>query len=62
MKKLFFTSNTRHYYKTDERKVPNEIDNANGIVDQIKQLIDRNSVMLYIASSPDDSEKVDSKY
>mgnify|MGYP006958761270 CR=1 FL=1 len=39
MKKLFFTSNTKHYHKINGRKVPNEIDNTNGIVDQIKQLI-----------------------
>lgn len=60
MKKLFFTSNTNHYHKVNDKKVPNEIDNTNCIVDQIKQLMDRNNAILYIASSPDDSEKVDS--
>ena len=60
MKKLFFTSNTKHYHKVDGKKVPNEIDNTNGIVDQIKQLIDDNKGILYIAANPDDSEKVDS--
>lgn len=60
MKKLFFTSNTKHYHKVDGKKVPNAIDNTNGIVDQIKQLMDFNNGILYIASSPDDSEKVDS--
>ncbi len=59
MKKLFFTSNTKHYYKINGRKVPNEIDNTNGIVDQIKQLIGGNNAILYIAASPDDSEKAD---
>lgn len=59
MKKLFFTSNTRHYHETDGKKIPNKIDNTNGIVDQIKNLIDVNNSILYIASSPDDYEKVD---
>ena len=38
MKKLFFTSNTKHYYKDNDMKLPKEIDNTNGIVDQIKKL------------------------
>ncbi len=60
MKKLFFTSNTKHYHKIKGEKFPNEVDNTNGIVDQIKQLMSANSGILYIAASPDDSEKVDS--
>ena len=60
MKKLFFTSNTKHYHKIDGKKIPNEIDNTNDIIDQIKQLIDANNAILYIAASPDDSEKIDS--
>lgn len=61
MKKLFFTSNTKHYHKINGEKFPNEIDNTNGIVDQIKQLMSANNEkILFIASSPDDSEKVDS--
>lgn len=60
MKKLFFTSNTRHYHKIDGKKVPNEIDNTNGIIDQMKQLMDANNGILYIAASPDDSQKADS--
>ena len=38
MKKLFFTSNTKHYYKDNDTTYPKEIDNTNGIVDQIKKL------------------------
>lgn len=65
MKKLFFTSNTKHYHKINGEKFPNELDNANGIVDQIKQLMSDNNEILYnkilfIASSPDDIEQVDS--
>ena len=59
MKKLFFTSDTKHYHKINGKRVPNEVDNSNGIIDQIKQLMDANNGILYIAASPDDSEKVD---
>lgn len=45
MKKLFFTSNTKHYHKTDGKKIANEIDNTNGI--------------LFIAANPYDIEKAD---
>lgn len=60
MKKLFFTSNTKHYYKDNDMKLPKEIDNTNGIVDQIKKLINKNHSILYIASDPNDYEKIDS--
>lgn len=60
MKKLFFTSNTKHYHKVNGEKIPNEIDNTNGIVEQIKRLIGGNHAILFIAASPDDSEKTDS--
>ncbi|MDO4271828.1 MAG: Type 1 glutamine amidotransferase-like domain-containing protein [Candidatus Saccharibacteria bacterium] len=59
MKKLFFTSDTKHYHKIDGKKVPNAINNVNGIVDQIKQYADPNKGILYIAASPDNSESVD---
>lgn len=59
MKQLFFTSNTKHYHKVNEKRLPNKIDNTNGIVDQLKQRIDENDVILFIAASPDDREKVD---
>lgn len=60
MKKLFFTSDTKHYHILNDKKIPNEIDNTNGIVNQLKELIASDNVILYIASSPDDREKVDS--
>ena len=60
MKKLFFTSDTKHYHIIDGKKFSNEIDNTNEIVNQIKQLIDGDNAILYIASNPDDSEKIDS--
>lgn len=60
MKKLFFTSNTKHYYKDNDTTYPKEIDNTNGIVDQIKKLINGNYSILYIASDPNNYEKIDS--
>lgn len=59
MKKLFLTSDTNHYHKINSEKIPNEIDNTNGIVNQIKQLIDNKNAILYIAASPNDNEKID---
>lgn len=59
MKKLFFTSNTKHYHKENDVNVANNIDNINGIVNQIRSILDGNNTILYVASSPDDYEKVD---
>ena len=56
MKKLFFTSNTKHYYKDNDMKLPKEIDNTNGIVDQIKKLI--NDDELYNRIIYENPEKV----
>lgn len=39
MKTIFLTSNTKHYHKINNKKVANEIDNINGIVEQIKKLV-----------------------
>lgn len=60
MKKLFFTSDTKHYHEVDGIKVANEIDNINGLVNQLKDYIANYGSILYIASSPGDKEKVDS--
>lgn len=59
MKKLIFTSNTKHYHKENDIKVANEIDNTNGIVDQIKSMLERQHTILFIAASPDDYEMVE---
>ncbi len=61
MKKIFFTSNTKHYHKVDDKKIANEIDNSNGFVDQINQLLGNNkdNTILYIAADPNDFAKVD---
>ena len=60
MKTLFFTSNTKHYHKVNGKKIPNEIDNTNGIVDQIKERINENNTILYMASNPENSKEIDS--
>lgn len=60
MKTLFFTSNTKHYHKVNGKKIPNKIDNTNGIVDQIKERINENNTILYMASNPENRKEIDS--
>lgn len=59
MKKLFFTSNTKHYHQVGDKKLANKLCNINGIVDQLKSAILNFDSILFVASSPDDIEKVD---
>ena len=59
MKKLFLISNTKYYYKENDVKVANEIDNTNKIVDQMKNMLERQNTILFIVASFDDYEKVD---
>lgn len=58
MKKLFFTSNIKNYKQVGNFKVAKEIDNINGIVDQLKCAILNFDSILCVASSPDDIQKV----
>ena len=51
-------SDFKHYHKLNGEKVANELDNSNGIVDQIKNSLNGNNTLLFIASSPDDEEKI----
>ena len=51
-------SDFKHYHKLNGEKVANELDNSNGIVDQIKKSLNGNNTLLFIASSPDDEEKI----
>ena len=53
-------SDFKHYHKVNGEKIANELDNSNGIVDQIKDNLNGNNAILFIASSPDDKEKVNS--
>lgn len=59
MKKLFLISNTKYYHKENDVKVANEIDNTNKIVDQMKNMLERQNTILFIVASFDDYEKVD---
>lgn len=52
-------SDFKHYHKLNGKKVANELDNSNGIVDQIKNSLNGNNTLLFIASSPDDKEKIE---
>ena len=52
-------SDFKHYHKVNGEKVANELDNSNGIVDQIKNSLNGNNAILFIASSPDDKEKIE---
>jgi len=50
--KVFLTSNLNHYEKIDRVKVAKEIDNTNGLVDQLKSKLEvLNSKLLDIGRS-----------
>lgn len=55
----FLTSNLKHYHKVDGEKIAKEIDNTNGLVDQIKKYLANNNSILFIAANYQDAEKVD---
>ena len=52
-------SDFKHYHKVDGEKIANAIDNTNGIVDHIKESLRDTNAILFIASSPDDKERID---
>lgn len=51
-------SDFNHYHNVNGEKVANKLDNSNGIVNQIKNSLNGNNAILFIASSPDDKEKI----
>lgn len=53
----YLVSNLKNYEKIDGVKYPKEIDNTNGIVDQLKDDITDSKGLLMIASDPADIEK-----
>lgn len=53
-------SDFNHFHMVDGKKVANELDNSNGIVDQMKKGLKGNNAILFIASTPDNKEKTDS--
>lgn len=54
---MFLTSNLNHYHKDNGKKVANEIDNTNGLVDQIKAYLKGNNSILFISANSKDIEK-----
>ena len=54
---MFLTSNLNHYHKDNGKKVANEIDNINGLVDQIKAYLKGNNSILFISANSKDIEK-----
>ena len=52
-------SDFKHYHKENGEKVANELDNTNGIVDQIRNSLNGNNALLFVASSPDDKKMID---
>ena len=59
MKKVFLTSNMGCCYKVDGKRFVKTIDNRNGIIELIKNNLDKEENFLFFASSPNDYEKTD---
>lgn len=56
--KVFLTSNLNHYEKRDGVKVAKEIDNKNGLVDQLKSKLDGTKGILYIPADASNKDKI----
>ena len=56
---IILASSFDNYHKENGVSVPNEFDNTNGIVDQIKSSLKNNGTILYIPTDIDDIEKID---
>lgn len=54
----FLTSNFGNSHEIDGKKIPNEFNNENGIVNQIKKSLKKQNTILYIASNSNDFEKI----
>lgn len=57
--KVFLTSNLNHYEKIDGVKVAKEIDNTNGLVDQLKSKLEDRRGILYIPADASSKDKID---
>ena len=60
MMKVFLTSDLKNYNKVDGKYLPKEIDNENGLLDDLKESLKGNKSIVFIASSKDNYEKTDS--
>ena len=58
MKKIFLTSNLKHYHKIDNKKIANEIDNTNRLVDQLKENICNYNTIVYVAFDSSNIDKI----
>lgn len=58
MKKIFLTSNLKHYHKIDNKKIANKIDNTNRLVDQLKENICNYNTIVYVASDSSNIDKI----
>lgn len=57
--KIFLVSNLLNYKKIDGENIPTEINNTNGIVDQLSISLPIRNNLVFIASDPNNYEKVD---
>ncbi len=57
--KVFLTSNLNHYEKIDRVKVAKEIDNTNGLVDQLKSKLEGTRGILYVPADASNKDKID---
>ena len=57
--KIFLVSNLLNYKKIDGENIPTEINNINGIVDQLSISLPIRNNLVFIASDPNNYEKVD---
>lgn len=57
--KVFLTSNLNHYEKIDGVKVAKEIDNKNGLVDQLKSKLGGTRGILYIPADASDKGRIE---
>lgn len=56
---IFLTSDLNHYHKIDGEKIANEIDNKNGLIDQLEDSLKEKRAVLYISADPTDTKKVE---
>lgn len=57
--KVFLVSNLLNYKKINGENIPTEINNENGIVDSLKESLPIRDSIVFIASDPNNYEKVD---
>lgn len=56
--KVFLTSNLNNYIKIDGKKVAKEIDNINGLIDQLNEMLDSANGITFIPSDFENVERI----